>query len=73
MPGVRSLGLINCEKGLKTVFSAIYEQAENCKFRNCKHSGEPGCAVLNSVNPNLIAAYHELTLENEVNSTTSHR
>lgn len=68
MPGVRSLGLINCEAGLRTVFASIFEASENCKFRDCKHASEPGCAVRGNVSEQLLAAYHELTAENSQNS-----
>ena len=68
MPGVRSLGLINCEHGLKTVFANIFELANECKFRNCSHTGEPGCAVADHVSDRMLKAYHELTAENKLNS-----
>ena len=68
MPGVRSLGLINCEHGLKTVFANIFELSNECKFRNCNHTGEPGCAVAGNVSEQMLKAYHELTAENNMNS-----
>lgn len=45
MPGVRGLGLWDAEGGIEAAFSDIEEYAAQCKFRDCKHEGEPGCAV----------------------------
>ena len=68
MPGLRSLGLINCQLGLHTVFSEICSLAKGCKFRDCQHAGEPGCAVRNQVSERLLASWHELVAENATNS-----
>jgi ribosome biogenesis GTPase len=46
-PGMRELGL---ESGdLSRTFSDIEELAENCKFRDCSHDAEPGCAVQEAI------------------------
>ncbi|MBH0228918.1 ribosome small subunit-dependent GTPase A [Halobacillus yeomjeoni] len=44
-PGMRELQLWGDEMMVDTTFSDIDELATNCKFRNCKHEKEPGCAV----------------------------
>ena len=44
-PGMRELQLWDSEEGLSRAFEDISTLAENCKFRNCAHGGEPGCAV----------------------------
>ncbi|MCL2285525.1 MAG: ribosome small subunit-dependent GTPase A [Firmicutes bacterium] len=44
-PGMRELGLYDAEEGIKAVFSDIEELFSNCKFSNCRHETEPGCAV----------------------------
>lgn len=44
-PGVRSLHLKDVAQGLDTLFAEITELAPSCKFRNCSHDHEPGCAV----------------------------
>lgn len=46
MPGVRGLGLWDADAGIGAAFSDIEELAEECRFRDCKHVNEPGCAVL---------------------------
>jgi ribosome biogenesis GTPase len=48
-PGVRSLQLRDVEQGLGMLFAEITELAPHCKFRNCSHDHEPGCAVLAAV------------------------
>jgi ribosome biogenesis GTPase / thiamine phosphate phosphatase len=44
-PGIRSLGVAGATDGLESAFSDIAELAEGCRFRDCRHEGEPGCAV----------------------------
>jgi ribosome biogenesis GTPase len=55
-PGVRELGLIDAAGGIEGVFSDIVEIANTCKFRDCAHVGEPGCAVQIAVNDGAIDA-----------------
>lgn len=43
-PGMRELRLAE-EEGLESVFSEIAGLAEHCRFRDCRHESEPGCAV----------------------------
>jgi len=45
LPGMRELQLTGDEEGLKQVFEDIELLAEQCRFRNCRHEGEPGCAI----------------------------
>ncbi|MGI6755995.1 MAG: ribosome small subunit-dependent GTPase A [Atopobiaceae bacterium] len=44
-PGLRSLPLVGHERGLKLVFPDVAEAATLCRFRDCTHTKEPGCAV----------------------------
>ena len=44
-PGLRSVGLLDAEDGLAHTFSDIEELASQCRFDDCAHSTEPGCAV----------------------------
>ena len=46
MPGVRGLGLWESADGIAAAFSDVAELAGKCRFRDCKHEKEPGCAVL---------------------------
>jgi len=44
-PGVREIGLWDADEGLADTFTEILELADRCRYRNCGHGGEPGCAV----------------------------
>jgi len=45
MPGMRELGLLGAGEGLDEVFADIGALAANCRFADCSHAREPGCAV----------------------------
>ena len=44
-PGMRELGMARTEQGIDDTFSDIIELERCCKFSNCRHDTEPGCAV----------------------------
>ncbi len=44
-PGTRELGLWDAGAGIEEVFGDLTDVAASCRFRNCKHESEPGCAV----------------------------
>ena len=44
-PGIRALRLHEKSTGIEQVFDDILELANDCKFRNCRHENEPGCAI----------------------------
>lgn len=46
MPGVRGLGLWDADAGIEAAFADVEQLAESCRFRDCEHVNEPGCAVL---------------------------
>jgi ribosome biogenesis GTPase len=48
-PGLRSVGLGIVEDGLELAFPDVEELAWRCRFTDCAHDGEPGCAVLEAV------------------------
>lgn len=48
-PGMRELGGIAVEEGLDETFSEVLELARQCKFSNCSHTREKGCAVLSAI------------------------
>lgn len=55
-PGIRELGVIDIEKEeLSHFFPEIFKASENCRFNNCQHFQEPGCAVLKAVEEKKIA------------------
>ena len=55
-PGTRELGLWDAGAGIDEVFGDLTEVAAHCRFRNCKHEKEPGCAVRVAVTGGHIAA-----------------
>lgn len=48
-PGIRAFGLTAGEDELDSTFTDIKEIAANCRFSDCSHKKEPGCAVLKAV------------------------
>ena len=44
-PGMRELQLTDAEEGIEEVFADIMEIARECRFSDCRHAAEPGCAV----------------------------
>lgn len=56
MPGVRGLGLWDAEAGIQEAFADIERLAEQCKFRDCAHEGEVGCAVQQAVHDGELSA-----------------
>ena len=65
MPGLRSLGLIDCDLGISETFPEISELSCKCKFRNCQHKSEPGCAIRGNVSPLKLETWRELKEEND--------
>lgn len=55
MPGVRGLGLWDAEEGIGAAFSDVEELATQCRFRDCSHVNEPGCAVRAAVESGDLA------------------
>ena len=69
-PGLRSVGLAGAEGGVALAFPDIEEIGEACRFRDCRHSGEPGCAVAAAVEEgrldrDRVASYLKLQAELE--------
>ncbi len=44
-PGMREMGVWDAQAGIDAVFGGITEIAKHCRFSDCAHQGEPGCAV----------------------------
>ena len=70
MPGVRGLGLWEADQGLGAAFEDIEELARECRFRDCSHHDEPGCAVRAAIETGQLAqarldSYHALAGEIE--------
>lgn len=61
-PGLRTLQIIDMDESLKRAFDDIADAALGCRFRDCTHGDEPGCAVRESVAPERVKAYRQLLL-----------
>lgn len=69
-PGMRELQLWTTSEGLEATFADIEELAEDCRFRDCRHQGEPGCAVEGAVaagdlSGDRLHSYHKLQREQQ--------
>jgi len=67
-PGLREFQLWDVEEGLDVVFPDVLALADGCKFRDCKHESEPGCAVKaavedGTISPDRWASYLKLKKE----------
>jgi ribosome biogenesis GTPase len=67
-PGMRELQLWDAAEGMAQAFGEIEQLAAKCKFRDCKHEGEPGCAVRGAVETGELDAerlesFHKLARE----------
>jgi len=54
-PGMRELQLWEVDDGLASAFDDIEEMATGCRYRDCAHKSEPGCAVRGAVDSGLLA------------------
>ena len=55
-PGLRELQLWDAEEGVGHAFRELQELSLNCRFRDCQHQGEPGCAIAEAVEDGRLAA-----------------
>jgi ribosome biogenesis GTPase len=66
-PGLRSLS----PESLSSAFDDIDSLALDCQFRDCRHDGEPGCAVVGRIDPDRLQNYHKLQREVRRNQQTA--
>ncbi len=69
-PGMRTLHVSDAASGLETLFAEITELTHLCRFRDCTHEHEPGCAVQaavasGAVDPARLARWRKLDAENK--------
>jgi ribosome biogenesis GTPase len=48
-PGMREVGIVDTAYGLESTFDMIFSLSQNCKFKDCTHTNEVGCSVLEAV------------------------
>lgn len=55
-PGIKGFGMVNMEiDEIAHYFPEIFKESKNCRFNNCSHTHEPGCAVLNAIENHTIS------------------
>lgn len=74
-PGMRELQLTDAADGINDLFADIQELAARCRFNDCQHETEPGCAVLAAVDEGVLDArrlgrWRKLRAEDAFNSAS---
>lgn len=74
-PGMRELQLADCEHGVDETFAEITALAQQCKFTDCQHQDEPGCAVRKAIeagqlDERRLESYLKLMREQAFNTAT---
>jgi ribosome biogenesis GTPase len=74
-PGMRELRLADVADGIDATFAEITDLAPLCRFRDCTHDGEPGCAVAAAIDagtldPDRVRRWHKLRREDRHNTET---
>ena len=67
-PGVRTLRPATDVAGAG--FTDVMALAQRCRFRDCRHQGEPGCAVRDGVEADRLANFHKLEREHKRDTMT---
>ena len=75
-PGMRELGMWDSDAGIDTAFADIEELARGCKYADCTHTAEPGCAILAAASDGTLdiarlESYRKLKTENAYASDSS--
>ncbi|RTR34828.1 ribosome small subunit-dependent GTPase A [Shewanella atlantica] len=74
-PGMRELQLADCEDGVNDTFSELVSLAERCRFGDCQHQEEPGCAVQAAISSGNLSerrliSYQKLLREQALNGAS---
>lgn len=77
-PGMRGLQVSDTAFGIETLFAEITELAPACRFRDCTHAHEPGCAIQAAIaegalDPERVERWRKLSSENRDNSPAQSR
>jgi len=72
-PGIRGVGLLDVGTGLDRTFADLADLAATCRFGDCRHDAEPGCAIKaamadGSLSPRRLESWRKLLREAEVES-----
>jgi len=74
-PGMRELQLTDAASGIEEVFADIHDLSAQCRFNDCRHDTEPGCAVLRAlengqIDPARLGRWRKLMAEDAFNSAS---
>ena len=74
-PGMRELQLVDIGEALNEVFTEIAQIGQSCRFSNCTHKAEPGCAVQAAIaagvlEPERLRRFRKLLAEDRRNTET---
>lgn len=74
-PGMREIQLADVEAGIADLFADLVDLAGQCRFRDCKHDTEPGCAIQSALDRGDIdtvrfSRWNKLVAEERFNSST---
>lgn len=74
-PGMRELGITDAESGIQSAFEDVEALAEQCRFNDCAHESEPGCAVQAAIasgelDERRLESYRKLRREEMYNTET---
>jgi len=74
-PGMREIQLTDCKEGIAATFSEIENLSNQCRYDDCQHQSEPGCAVRESIKLGILDIrrlnnYHKLLREEALNSAS---
>ena len=74
-PGMRELQLTDCEQGVSQTFNDVESLIQRCRFSDCSHTNEPGCAILQAIENNELELrryqnYQKLMREQARNSAS---
>lgn len=75
-PGMRELGMWNNESGIEMAFWDIEDLIAQCRFSDCTHKNEPGCAIIKALEDGSLKesrwnSYRKLQAENEYSANES--
>jgi len=63
MPGLREIQLWTDDESVCNSFADVQQVAQLCRFRDCSHTTEPGCAVQTQLDEERLSNYHKLQRE----------
>lgn len=77
-PGLRGIGLYDATEGISKTFSDVESLTADCRFADCAHESEPGCAVLAAIDNGTLperrlTSYRKLAKENEYQAAKTDR